>query len=99
MLYIFPVALLNLRAVHMTHTSGLRGTEVLMTKYRTITGFVAIALLAAATTAATMRSPSPSTDRLIAPASMMAFKELRVDVNKLPTDDFGDQSPVYSTKR
>jgi hypothetical protein len=70
-----------------------------MTKYRTITGFVAIALLAAATTAATMRSPSPSTDRLIAPASMMAFKELRVDVNKLPTDDFDDQSLVYSTKR
>jgi hypothetical protein len=93
------VPLLNLRAVHMTHTSGLRGTEVLMTKYRTITGFVAIALLAAATTAATMRSPSPSTDRLIAPASMMAFKELRVDVNKLPTDDFDDQSLVYSTKR
>jgi hypothetical protein len=99
MLYIFPVPLLNLRAVHMTHTSGLRGTEVLMTKYRTITGFVAIALLAAATTAATMRSPSPSTDRLIAPASMMSFKELRVDVNKLPTDDFDDQSLVYSTKR
>jgi hypothetical protein len=70
-----------------------------MTKYRTITGFVAIALLAAATTAATMRSPSPSTDRLIAPASMMSFKELRVDVNKLPTDDFDDQSLVYSTKR
>jgi hypothetical protein len=70
-----------------------------MTKYRTITGFVAIALLAAATTAATMRSPSPSTDRLIAPASMISFKELRVDVNKLPTDDFDDQSLVYSTKR
>ena len=70
-----------------------------MTKYRTITGFVAIALLAAATTAATMRSPSPSTDRLIAPASMTSFKELRVDVNKLPTDDFDDQSLVYSTKR
>ena len=99
MLYIFPVPLLNLRAVHMTHTSGLRGTEVLMTKYRTITGFVAISLPTAATTAATMRSPSPSTDRLIAPASMMAFKELRVDVNKLPTDDFDDQSLVYSTKR
>jgi hypothetical protein len=70
-----------------------------MTKYRTITGFVAIALLAAATTAATMRSPSPSTDRLIAPASMMSFKELRVDMNKLPTADFDDQSLVYSTKR
>jgi hypothetical protein len=99
MLYIFPVPLLNLRAVQMTHTSGVQGTEVLMTIFRTITGFVAIALLAVATTAATIRSPSPSTDRLIAPASMTSFKDLRVDVNKLPTDDFDDQSLVYSKKR
>jgi hypothetical protein len=70
-----------------------------MTKHRRITGLVAIALLTAATTAAAMRSQSPSTNRLIAPAGMMSFEELRVDINKLPTDDFDDQSLVYSTKR
>ena len=71
----------------------------MMTKHRTITGFVAVALLAAATTAATMRSRSPSTDRPIESAGMMLFKELTADVNKLPIEDFEDQSLVYSTKR
>ena len=70
-----------------------------MTKHRTITGFVAIALLAAATAAATMRPHSPSTEHLIAPVGMMSLKELAADVNKLPTEAFDDQSLVYSTKR
>jgi predicted transglutaminase-like cysteine proteinase len=71
-----------------------------MTKHRRITGLVIIALLtAAATTAAAMRPHSPSTNRPIAPAGMMSFKELAADVNRLPTDDFDDQSLVYSTKR
>ena len=71
-----------------------------MTKHRRITGLVIIALLtAAATTAAAMRPHSPSTNRLIASAGTMSFEELRVDVNKLPTDDFDDQSLVYSAKR
>jgi hypothetical protein len=71
-----------------------------MTKHRIIIAFVNIALLTAVTAAAaTMRSHSPSTNRLIAPAGMMSFEEFRVDVNKLPTDDFDDQSLVYSAKR
>ena len=72
-----------------------------MTKHRRITGLVIIALLTAAATtaAATMRSHSPSTNRLIAPAGMMSLEELRIDINKLPTDDYDDQSLVYSTKR
>ena len=68
----------------------------MMMKHQTIAGFVAVALLAAAATAAAMRSHSPSTDR---PIGMMLFKELTADVNKLPTEDFEDQSLVFSTKR
>ncbi len=67
-----------------------------MTKHRTITGFVAVALLAGAATAATMRSHSPSTDLPIASAGMMSLKELMADVNNLPTENFDDQSLVYS---
>jgi hypothetical protein len=70
-----------------------------MTKHRTITGFVAVALLAAVATAATMGSYSPSTDRSNGPAGVMSFKEITADVNKLPADDFDDQSLVYSKKR
>jgi hypothetical protein len=66
-----------------------------MTKHRTITGSVVVALLAVAATAATMRSHSPSTERILAPAS----GNLTVDVNKLPTEDFDDHSLVYSSKR
>jgi hypothetical protein len=68
-----------------------------MKKHQTITGFVAVVLLAAAAsaTAATMRSPAPSTQ--IAPAGSMLLNELAVDVNKLPIEDFDDQSLVFST--
>ena len=52
-----------------------------MTKHRTITGFVAVALLAVAATAATMRS-HPSTDGIVVST---------VDVNKLPTADFDER--------
>lgn len=68
-----------------------------MTKHRTITGFVAVALLAAAATAATMRPHASSTDSIL--ASGMTLKELTVDVNKLSTEDFDDQSMVYSKTR
>jgi hypothetical protein len=70
-----------------------------MMKHRTIAGFAAVALLAAAAaTAATMRSHSPSTDLPVASAGMgSSFKELTVDVNKLPTENVDDQSLVYST--
>ena len=65
-----------------------------MTKHRMVTGFVAVALLAAA---ATMRSPS--IDRAIASAGVAELKGVTADVNKLPIEDFDDQSFVFSTKR
>ena len=77
------------------HTDSVLGNGVPMTKHRMITGFVTVALLAAA---ATMRSHSPATTRPIASAGIMSFKELTADANKLRTEDF-DQSLVYSTKR
>jgi hypothetical protein len=73
---------------------------MMMMKHRTITGFVAVALLAAATTAATMRSRSPSA---VLGAGMMSLQEphTTAGVNKLPIEDFEDMSLVYSnaTKR
>ncbi|MGC2318224.1 MAG: hypothetical protein WA615_17285 [Bradyrhizobium sp.] len=68
-----------------------------MTKHRTFIGFVAVALLAVATTTANTRSHSPSSDLAIASAGMMSLKELTADVaNKLPNEDFDDQSLVFS---
>ena len=69
-----------------------------MKRHQTITGVVAVVLLAAAATATatTMRSSAPS-HLPIAPTGIMSFKELAVDVNKLPIEDFDDQSLVYST--
>jgi hypothetical protein len=74
--------------------------QVPMKKHQTITGVAALILLAAAATAAatTLRSPSPSAHLPIAPAGIMSFKELAVDVNMLPIEDFDDQSLVYSTR-
>jgi hypothetical protein len=68
-----------------------------MTKHRTITGFVVVALLAAAATAATIRSPS--TDHAIALAGVASLKGVTADPGKLPIEDFDDQSFVFSTKR
>jgi hypothetical protein len=67
-----------------------------MTKHRTITGFAAVALLAAFATVATMRSNSPSNSIV---AAGLSFKDLNVDVSKLPNDDYDDQSLVFSKKR
>ncbi len=92
---ILPRDRLNLCQVTVTHRGGLGVLEVSMTKHRTITGFVTVALLAAAATAATMRSPS--TDRAFAGAA--SLKDATADVNKLPIEDFDDQSFVFSTKR
>jgi hypothetical protein len=69
----------------------LEDEEVLMTKHRTITGFVAIALLAVAATAATMRSHSPWTDGMVVSAGTTLLKGLTVDVNKPPTADFDER--------
>jgi hypothetical protein len=69
-----------------------------MTKHRTITSFVAVALLAVAATAAALR-PLPSKNHPDASAGLMSMSELTVDVNKLATDNYDDQSFVYSAKR
>jgi hypothetical protein len=87
---------LNLWAVPLDPSVG-RGTEVPMTKHRTITGFAAVVLLAAGVTAATMRSSSHPNS--IVPAGLTSFKDLTADVNKLPHDDYDDQSLVFSKKR
>ena len=68
-----------------------------MTKRRTITGFAAVALLAIAGTATAMRSYLPSNRCPIASAGIGSPEYLAVDVNKLPTEHFDDQSLVYST--
>ena len=68
-----------------------------MKTHQTITGLVAVVLIAAATTAAaTMRSAS-SAHHSMAPVGIMSLKELAVDVNKLPIEEFDDQSLVFST--
>ncbi len=61
-----------------------------------ISAIAAIALLAAATSMP--RSHAPSAGR---PAGMMSLQELRTttDVNKLPIEEFDDQSLVYSKTR
>jgi hypothetical protein len=64
-----------------------------------ISAFAAVALLAAATTM--LRSHSPTRDHPAVTAGMMSLQEFHsaADVNKLPVEDFEDQSLVYSTKR
>jgi hypothetical protein len=62
-----------------------------------ISGFAAVALVAAATTMP--RSHSPSIDRPVGLAGMMSLQEFHTGagVNKLPIEDFEDQSLVFST--
>jgi hypothetical protein len=62
-----------------------------MTKHRTITGFVAIALLAVVATAVNVRSHSPWTDGIVVSAGTTLLKGLVIDANKLPTADFDDR--------
>ena len=59
-----------------------------MTKHRTITGFVAVVLLAVAATAGTIRSHSPWTDGIVLSAGTTVLKG---DANKLPAADFDDR--------
>jgi len=81
--------LLNLREVLVTHTNGLGGPEVPMTKHRTITGFVAVTLLAAAASVATMRAPS--TGRAIGSPDVASLKILTTDENQLQAREFENQ--------
>jgi hypothetical protein len=67
-----------------------------MTKHRTITGFVAVALLAVAATATTMKSPSPGTDGPVVSAGTTMLKGFTVDANKLPTASFNDRWSAIS---
>jgi hypothetical protein len=64
-----------------------------------ISAFAAVALLAAATTM--VRLHTPTTGRSAVITGMMSSQELLspADVNKLPIEDFEDQSLVYPTKR
>lgn len=69
-----------------------------MTKFRTIAGFVTVALAVAAT-AATTRAPLTSKNHPSVPAGIMSLSELAGSSNRLATDDYDDQSLVYSAKR
>jgi hypothetical protein len=62
-----------------------------------ISAFAAVALLAAATTM--LPSRSPATNSASVTAGMMSLQELHAaaGVNKLPSEEFEDQSLVYST--
>jgi hypothetical protein len=62
-----------------------------MTKHRMITGFAAVALLAAAASAAAIRSHSPWTDGIVVSVGTTFLKGLTVDVNTAPTADFDER--------
>jgi hypothetical protein len=64
-----------------------------------ISAFAAVALLAAATTMVRLHSSTAA--RPAVTTGMMSLQELhsQADVNKLPSQDFEDQSLVYPTKR
>jgi hypothetical protein len=59
-----------------------------------IYAFAAIALLAAATTM--LRSHTPAISDAAGSADLMSSQAAAPDVNKLPTEEFEDQSLVYS---
>ena len=58
-----------------------------------ISGFVGLVLIAGAVTSAATATRSPA--HAAAPAGLM-LKDIRVDVNKLSTEDFEDMSLVFS---
>ena len=65
-----------------------------MTRHRTITGFVAVALLAVAATAATMRSHAP--EGIVVATGTTMSKGLTVDANELPTASFDERWSAMS---
>ena len=67
-----------------------------MTKHRTITGFVAVALLAVAATAVTVRSHSPWTEGIVVSAGTTILRGLAVDAKKLQTASFDDRWSAIS---
>ena len=64
-----------------------------------ISAFAAVALLAVATTM--LWSRSPSMGHPVEPAGLMALQQLHsgAHVNKLPIEEFEDQSLVFSTAK
>ena len=66
-----------------------------MTRHRTITGFVAVALLAVAASAATMRSHSPSSQGIVVSDETM-LKGSTVDANEVPAASFDDRWSAMS---
>jgi len=62
-----------------------------MTRHRTITGFVTVALLAVAATAATMRSHAPGTAGIF-----VATGTTMVDANTVPAASFDDRWSAIS---
>ena len=66
-----------------------------MTRHRTITGFLAVALLAVAATAATMRSHLHWTDVTVDPATTTTLKGNAVDAN-VPAASFEDRWSALS---
>jgi hypothetical protein len=65
-----------------------------MTKHRTITGFVAVALVAVAATAVTMRSHSPWADGIVV-SSTTLLKGIMVS-NEAPAANFDDRWSALS---
>ena len=68
-----------------------------MTRHRTITGFAAVALLAVAATAATMRSHSP--EGTVVSAGTTMSKGLTVDANDLPAASFDERWSAISASK
>lgn len=66
-----------------------------MTKHRTITGFVAVALLAVAA-AATMKPHTPWTRGIVVAAGPTSSQETAVDANGTPAADFNDRWSALS---
>ena len=66
-----------------------------MTRHRTITGFVAVALLAVAASAASMRSHSPSSQGIVV-SDETRLKGSTVDVNEVPAASFDDRWSAMS---
>jgi hypothetical protein len=71
-------------------------TETSMTKRQIISGFVVAFLIASAaiTSTATWRSPAHAA---VINGSLM-IEDIKVDVNKLSTEDYEDMSLVFSNK-
>lgn len=66
-----------------------------MTKHRTITGFVAVVLLAVAA-AATMKSHTPWTKGIVVASGTASPQDAAVDANASPAADFNDRWSALS---